>query len=256
VIRKFIQGIAIGVAFVLPGLSAGTVILLLGFYRKFLEDLSRVNLQPYLLHILGGAVGVLAGVRVIGYLMERATDLLMAFLLGALVASIRIVLAYNGKIKAAPVPLILSAAGFAITWFIVCEPSSGMTVLPPGSLFHFFLGGTVASATMLLPGVSGSSALIIMNLYDDVIIAVNQWQWLKLSVFTAGLMTGLFGLARLLSALYRRYSTAVSFLLSGLILGSTRALLPLPVKPGVAAAVLAGALLVIYFGGRKTPADQ
>lgn len=254
--RKFLQGIAIGVAFVLPGLSAGTVILLLGFYRKFLEDLSRVNLLPYLPHILGGAVGALAGVRVIGYLMERTTDLLMAFLLGALVASIRIVLAHSGKIKAAPGPLILSAAGFVTAWFIICEPASGLTVLPPASLLHFFLGGTVASATMLLPGVSGSSALIMMNLYDDVVIAVNHWQWLKLSVFTAGFLTGLFGLARLLSALYRRYSNSVSFLLAGLILGSTRALLPEQFTSGVIAAAAAGALLVSYFGSQKIPADK
>ncbi len=253
--RKFMQGIAIGIAFVLPGFSAGTVILLLGFYRKFLEDLSRVNLLPYLPQLLGGAVGALTGVRVIGYLMERANDLLMAFLLGALVVSIRIVLSHSGKIKASPAPLLLGAIGFVTTWFIICEPSSGLTVLPPGSLFHFFLGGTVASATMLLPGVSGSSTLIVMNLYDDIVIAVNHWQWINLSVFTAGFLTGLFGLARLLSALYRRYSAAISFLLAGLILGSTRVLLPAQVTPGVVIAAMAGALLVIYFGSRKIPAD-
>lgn len=258
--RKFLQGVAIGVAFVLPGISAGTVILLLGFYRKFLDDLSRVNLQPYLIHILGGAVGALAGVRVIGYLMDRDDThiLLMAFLLGALVASIRIILAHSGKIIFAPLPLLIGAAALFITWFILCEPSPSLTVLPPSSLLHFFLGGTVASATMLLPGVSGSSALLIMNLYHEVINAVYHWQWLKLSVFTAGCLVGLFSLARLLSALYRRYSNEVSFLLAGLILGSTRALLPDPaqITPAVIAAALAGALLVIYFGSRRTSSDH
>ena len=98
--------------------------------------------------------------------------------------------------------------------------------------------------------VSGGSALIIMNLYDDVIIAVNQWQLLNLSVFTGGLLAGLFALARLLAALYRRYTDIISYLLAGLILGSTRALLPSGITAGVAIAALAGALLVIFFGER------
>ena len=254
--HKFIQGIAIGVAIVLPGVSAGTVILLLGFYRKFLEDLSRLNLQPYLPHLLGGAAGALAGVRVIGFLMERAEDLLFAFLLGALVASIRIVFSHGGKLRITPVSLILGAAGFATAYFFIRMPSTGPALLPPGSLLHFFLGGTVASATMLLPGVSGSSALLIMNLYDDVVIAVNNWQWLNLAVFLAGFPIGLFGLARLLSSLYRRHGTAVSFLLAGLILGSTRALLPSRFTPAVLAAAAAGVLLVFCFGNRRAAVNR
>lgn len=251
---KILQGAAIGIAFILPGLSGGTVILLLGFYREFLQDLSRFNLRPYIPHILGGAAAAYAGVQLIGYLMGHANDLLKAFILGMLVASIRVVMAHEGKLQIRPLPLLLGAAGFMITWFVFCEPSTGLTVLPPGSKFHFFLGGATASATMLLPGVSGSSVLVILNLYDDVIMAVNQLQWFNLACFAGGVAVGLLGLARILLALYRRYSAAVTFVLIGLILGSTRALLPSRIDPSVLAAVITGALLVTFLSvqpGRK-----
>ncbi len=249
--KKFLQGIAIGATFVIPGISTGTIILLLGFYRSLLEDISRLNIRPYLLHLAGGIIGALAFVRIIGFLMNRAEDLLMAFFLGAMVLSAHVVLLHGENTRIAPVPLLWGAAGFVVAFFIFSEPSSTLTALPPGSLFHFFLGGAVASATMLLPGVSGSAALVMMNLYDDVTLAVNQWQWLNLAVFGAGCIVGLLVLARLLSALYRRYSNAITFLLAGLILGSTRALLPAAVTPGAVMAAAAGGLLIYCLGGRK-----
>jgi putative membrane protein len=252
VIVKILQGAAIGFAFILPGLNGGTVILLLGFYRKFLQDLSRFNLRPYIPHLLGGTAAAYAGVQIISYLMSHYNDLLKAFLLGMLVASIRVVMAQERKLEIRPLPLLLGAAGLMMAWFIFGEPSTGLTVLPPGSLFHFFLGGATASATMLLPGVSGSAVLVIFNLYDDVIRAVNQLQWLNLACFAGGIIAGLFGLARILSALYRRHSAAITFLLTGLILGSTRALLPVKVNYAVAATAMAGVLLVTLLSVHPT----
>ena len=244
-IIKILQGAFIGVALILPGLSAGTIILILGFYRKFIDDLASLRLKPYLPMLIGAAAGALAAVYTISYLLERYNLAVMGFLLGMLLASIPTVINYRNEKSVKLWPVILGIAGLIITWFVVCEPTHTFTVLPPGGLFHFFLGGTFASATMLLPGVSGSSVLIIMNLYDDVIYAISHWQWLKLTFLIAGFAVGLFGLARLLSALYRRYQTAISFLLAGLILGSTRALLPTSISIAFIFAAAAGAFLVL-----------
>ena len=276
---KVLKGTFIGTALILPGLSAGTVILILGFYREFLEDLSSLRFKPYLPMLAGAVVGVLLGVSVISYLLTAHNQAIMAFLLGMLLASVPTVLNYRQKARFADIPLetgdtgnpensgsdqltgrpksqsklkkmswpaILGIAGFLITWFIICEPTRTLTVFPQGGLLHFFIGGTLASATMLLPGVSGSSILIILNLYDNVIFAITSWQWLKLLSMGAGFIIGLLGLARLLSALYRRYQTAISFLLAGLILGSTRILLPDQFTPGFFIFALLGALTVYY----------
>ncbi|MEW5785476.1 MAG: DUF368 domain-containing protein [Bacillota bacterium] len=245
IIQKLMQGMAIGMAFVLPGLSAGTVILIMGFYRRFIEDLSRVNLKPYIPHLFGCAAGAYAGVKIIVYLMLHFSDLLMAFLLGMLVASVRTVLIQSKTVRFTPAALLLAAAGFGATWFVLCDPSSGFALLGPATPVHFLLGGALASATMLLPGVSGSAALIMLNFYDNVLMAVNNWQWLNLAFFAAGTAIGLFGLARVLTAVYRRFESEVSLLLAGMILGSTRALLPEHVTIGVIVSALAGALLVI-----------
>lgn len=265
-INKVLKGLFIGVALILPGLSAGTVIIILGFYRRFLEDLSTLHIKPYLPMLIGAAGGVFAGVLFINYLLDHFYTAIMAFILGMLLASIPLVL--NCKKIYKPIslsflkifiwPLFLGAFGFYLTWFIICEPARTFTVIPPGGHLHFFIGGTLASATMILPGVSGSSILIIMNLYDDVIRAISTLQLIKLGFLVAGFSLGLLGFARLLSALYRRYQKAISFLLAGLILGSSRALLPVSLNLTFFVFFTAGALAVLYltYKGNKIDLDR
>ncbi len=254
---KLLQGAFIGVAMILPGLSAGTVILILGFYRRFLNDLAGLRFKPYLPIAAGAVLGGLVGIYGIGFLLEHHGLIISGFLLGMLLASIPAVFGYNrsdtipAQVKNNPFALIFGIVGFIITWFYICEPARTFTVLPPGGYLHFFIGGTLSSATMLLPGVSGGAVLIILDLYEDAIQAVTTWQWFKLAFFSAGFIVGLLTLSRLLSALYRRYQAAVSFLLAGLILGSTRVLLPDRLSFTFLVFAAAGALAV-YTLTRKT----
>lgn len=241
---KIIQGLAVGVAIILPGLSGGTAIVLLGMYRSFLRDLARLRLRPYLPHFFGAAAGGLSGIRVIGYLIEHHTTLLMSFLLGMLVASLRVVALHAGKIYLGPAALLAGAAGFAAAWLFSGEPAHGFTAAPD-SLIFYFTGGAISSATMLLPGVSGGAILVAMGLYDNVIEAVNSRQWPILLTLGGGFAVGLLGFARLLFAAYRRWGNLITLFLMGLIAGSTRSLIPAKVDGGVIAATLAGALLVL-----------
>ncbi len=255
-VTSIIQGIIIGVALVLPGLSAGTVILILGFYMRLLEDLASFRLKQYLPLIPGILAGALTAVYTVSYLLENYNSLIMGFILGMLLASVPAVINYHRGSGLKPIPLLFAAAGFVVTWYFVCDPSQTFTVLPPGGHFHFLLGGVLTSSTMLLPGVSGSAVLIIINLYDDVIYAVSNWQWVNLAFFTAGFVVGLFALARLLSALYRRYQTEISFLLGGLILGSTRALLPASISLQFIIAAIAGAAIVLFLTRKRINNDR
>jgi len=265
-VNEVIKGMFIGIALILPGLSAGTVIIILGFYRRFLEDLAGLHIKPYLLMLIGAAVGVLAGVFFINFLLDHYYTAIMAFILGMLIASIPLVVSCNNYktlrsiyfIRIIIWPVLLGVIGFYITWFIICEPARTFTVIPPGGHLHFFIGGTLSSATMVLPGVSGSSILIIMNLYDDVIRAISTFQWKNLGFLVAGFSLGLIGFARLLSALYRRYQKAISFLLAGLILGSTRALLPVSFGFTFFAFFILGATAVFYlaFRGKKIDSSR
>jgi len=247
VIKKLLQGAFIGVSMVLPGLSAGTVILILGFYRRFIDDLAAVKLKPYLPIFAGAGAGIFLGALTINFLLEHYGIIIMSFLYGMLLGSVPAVIAKPESKRLLPGALLFALAGFVLTWFFIADPARAFTALPEGGLLHFLLGGTLSSATMLLPGLSGGAVLVIISIYDEVIYALSNWQWLRLIFFSAGFLIGLFGLARLLSAIYRRYRVKVSFLLAGLIAGSTRALLPEQFSAVFFIFAALGIAVVLYF---------
>ncbi len=246
-IKKLLQGAFIGISMILPGLSAGTVIIILGFYRRFIDDLAAVKLKAYLPVFAGVGAGIFAGAFTINYLLEHYGIVIISFLFGMLLGSVPSVIVKPERQNLSPWPFLLGIAGFVLTWFFVADPNRTFAVLPEIGFFRFLIGGTLSSATMLLPGVSGSAVLIILSIYDEVIHALSHWQLLKLTFFSAGFLIGLFGLARLLSALYRRYKVASSFLLAGLIIGSTRVLLPEQLSLTFFIFAVLGTATVIYF---------
>ncbi len=255
-LNKILQGLLIGVTLVMPGLSAGTVILIFGFYRQFLDDLSSLNFRPYLYHLAGALAGALVAVYLVGYLLDHYTLLIKSSIFGMLVASIPVALDLKrGSALLKPLPLLCGAGGFCLVWFVIFE-SQTLSALPPGGFLHLILGGVLAGATMLLPGISGSAMLVTVNLYDDAINAIRYWMWLKLLFLGFGFFLGIFGMARVLSTLYRRYQLEISFLLAGLIAGSTRALLPSHFSLTFLVSALTGAAMVYLLARMRHSAGQ
>lgn len=245
---KFLQGIGLGFALILPGMSGGTAFIIFGFYHRIIADLARFRLRPYILLFIVAAIGVVGGAEAIGFLLSKVPNLLVSFLLGALLASVRLVLPRNPRLT--PGRFLVLALGLLVAFFFTSEPLGTIEPVIEKAWPLYFAGGVFSSATMLLPGVSGSTVLIIMGLYDDAITALNNLQLLKLFIFACGWGIGLFGFARLLNSFHRQHSQAFSFLLTGLIIGSGRSLLPAYFSWGALGAFLAGAILVLYFGGK------
>jgi len=250
---KLLQGSFIGISLVLPGMSGGTALIILGLYRNFLKDISELNIKRYIIIGVGIAVGVLVCALFITRLLDYYPDLLVSFLMGMLIASIRIVFAPLRRDQLRIFYLLFAGIGFAAAWTVVGEPIAQVPDTPDESIFMFFTGGVLTSATMLLPGVSGSSILIIINLYDNLLQAVVKFEiWPSLVFFVLGLGIGVILFARLILSLYNRFQGAVSFLLAGLLLGSTKALIPGSFGPGVVIFAIAGFLIIFMLTGKKT----
>lgn len=245
--RSFFQGVALGVAIVLPGLSGGTAAVVMGIYRQLIEDFSSFRWRPHLLLAGGAGLGVLGGARATGWLLERTPGLLSAFLLGVVLASAWLVFRRQGRPNAAG--LLAWAAGVAVAVAVAREPLAAGT--PSGAAAQpgfVFLGGAVASAAMMLPGMSGGTILIMMGLYDDMLAALNGFNLPVLAVFLGGAVLGVFGVARLVAGMLARHPVVTGFFLAGMILGSARAVLPGGVDVPEVLAFAAGAGLVLLGG--------
>lgn len=245
-IKSVLQGVGLGVAIILPGLSGGTAALLMGIYDELVHDFSHFRWRPYLPLGVGIVAGLLGGAQGTAWLLAAAPNLLAAFLLGVILASAwRVFRRYRG---AGPVALAAWFVGVS-TALAIARESLGHPggVVAGASLGKVFLGGSVASAAMMLPGMSGGTILIMMGLYDDMLAALNSLYLPMLAVFIGGALIGMFVVARLVSMLLARHPVVTGLFLGGMILGSARAVIPERLGPAELVLALAGAAAVLFW---------
>jgi putative membrane protein len=244
-ISQFLRGFAMGTADLIPGVSGGTVALVLGIYRRlvlairtgagalgrlvrldfggFVARLKEVDWRFLIPLLVGIAAAVLSLSHLIEHLLETEpvpmAGLFFGLVLGSLVVAWRLIEERD------PVRLtVLVAVAAVIFWLLGL---SAGTVSDP-SLWAFFGAGAVAICAMILPGISGSFLLLMMGMYAPVLGAVNDRQLLAVGVFLVGAVLGLASFSTLLHAMLDRYHDTVMAALVGLMAGSLRVLWPWP----------------------------
>ncbi len=235
-----------GIAEAIPGVSGGTIAFITGIYQELIETIKSItpsNLSllfkdikvfwktvngSFLLFLLGGmAAGLLIGVVLITHLIETQKEPLWGFFFGLVLASA----VYLGKnVKWEAKSILLAISGAILSYIITTlTPSSGSE-----NLFYIFFAGSIAVSALMLPGISGSFILLLFGLYHIVIGSlkdvlsgdISDGQLLTLAVLAAGILTGLFSFARILSYLFNNYANSTMGFLIGILLGSLNKLWP------------------------------
>ncbi len=220
-VGSILQGVILGVAVVLPGLSAGTAALIMGIYDQLVEDVSRLNLKPHIFKGIGVVTGILVGARVTGYMMENYLSILSAYLFGVIMASAWFIFRQNLPMRAGGV--LAWMAGVLAAIALSSEPLGQVGSQTGLDLGRVFVGGSVASSAMMLPGMSGGSLLIMMGMYDDLLLAVNNFDFPVLLVFLLGAIVGVFLVTKLLARVISLFPVTMYLFLGGMVLGSARA---------------------------------
>ncbi len=252
-----LQGLLVGVANIIPGVSGGTFALVLGIYerllravggfglgtlrvlgrwlagpsqparrRAFLDEWRRLDGSWLLVLALGAAAAILASSRLIAWLLEVHVAPTLAFFVGLILPSVGVpyrMLERRGAREA--LFCLLGLLGMLGLTFL--QPGAGQGWGLPG----LFLAGVVAISAMILPGVSGSFMLMVLGEYEHVLRAINTFDLVTLGVFAAGCLVGLLAFVRLLNWLLRRFHAPTLAFLIGLILGSLWVLWPFKAIP-------------------------
>lgn len=221
---SWIKGVVLGFVLVLPGMSGGTVFVIFGIYEDLVHDLVRLRFRPYLPLIGGVLVGIFISGSLFSLFFQTYRNETAIFLLGCLLASIRAVLKCCPDLTRGRVAFFL--AGAAMGFMLGADPIGGVQSVEEVGTTYLFIGGALASATMVLPGLPGSSVLIAMGIYDTVLFYLSDLVWSRLLIFGAGSLVGMVLLVNVLEKFYERYRGLISYFFAGLILGSSRALIP------------------------------
>lgn len=236
------RGLCMGAADIVPGVSGGTIALILGHYQRLVTAISHVDVTllrmvhrgnfsqaatyldlRFLLVLLVGIVtGVIGLASLMHYLLEHQQAYTYAVFFGLILGSSYLVAQRLAKWKVSHVGLLV--AGAFMAWQI-CLLTPTHAELTPLSAF---LAATVAICAMILPGISGAFVLLLMGLYHPITELIKGLPRLEftshglliIATFCSGCLVGLLAFSHVLKwLLAHRHDTTMAFLV-GLMLGS------------------------------------
>jgi putative membrane protein len=251
----FIRGALIGAVEVIPGVSGGTVALIIGVYetvidsaehlvsgvvrsatdglrrrgmRRAKEHFSRVRWSVILPLLVGMFVAIVVASAVIAPLVETYPVQSRALFAGLIIASLIVPIRMVGKRW--KVREVVIAAVVAVVMFLLLGIPAAAPVDPP--LWLVLIAAAVAVCALVLPGVSGSFLLVTVGMYAPTLAAVNDRNFTYLGVFVLGAILGLSLFVSGLQWLLKHRHRITLTVMTGLMVGSLRALWPWQTEEG------------------------
>ncbi len=249
---NIVRGALIGTVETVPGVSGGTVALVLGVYERlisaagsavtgFKEILAGTIKKDGQLQLAGRQkfkelpwgllaailLGMVLALVVMSHIMSTLVHtqpiLTSAAFFGMVLASLYVPYQLAGSWRASDLIWALLAAG--LVYAIVSLPAATTDVRDPGPLL-IIVAAAIAVSALLLPGLSGSFLLLTFGLYQVTLKAVKDMDFAYLGFFMIGALIGLATIVKGLEWLLEHHRHTTLVLLTGVMLGALRALWP------------------------------
>lgn len=244
---NFVRGTLIGIAELIPGISGGTIALITGVYKRVIDSaaeavrgivllfgFSKSNLEKSTTHfkaiswsllipmLIGMVTAIFVGAGIVEPLLEQYPTVTKAVFAGLIGASLF-------------VPITLSGMGWRLSHYLVLVLSASaafaFTSIPRAadadpSFIVIVVSAAFAVCALVLPGISGSYLLLALGMYAPTLAAVNDRDFGYLGTFILGAILGLASFVSLLQWLLANKIKMTMVVMTGLMIGSLRALWP------------------------------
>ena len=256
-IKSFLKGMVIGIANIVPGVSGGTMMVSMGIYDRLIHCITHLfsEFKKSVLFLLPIAVGMVVAIAAssfgLTYLFENfpiQTNLLfVGLILGGLPA-------IGNKVKGKKIQVGHIIAGVLFFVMVVglaimgeTEGNAADLSFSVGNVIILFGVGIIASATMVIPGVSGSMVLMLMGFYHPVLNAIKDFFTALAALdmdgilagcgilipFGLGVVAGIFGIAKLVEIIFEKFPLYAYWAIIGLIVSSPFAILLMGTFPAL-----------------------
>lgn len=240
-IFDFFKGIVIGIANVIPGLSGGTIAVVLNIYHKFVNSLKNLLSHPFKTIkdiwglLLGIVVGIIISVKAIQILIETFPIPTMMLFVGLIIGAIPKIYQNIKDEKKTYIDIIVFIGFIVILIGLPFIPGSELDInINLLTFIVLFLVGLIAASAMVIPGISGSMMLMIFGYYVFILNLVNNF--LKATVelnfgniinnlfllipFALGVLLGIVFISNLISRLIVKYGRTFYCAILGLLIAS------------------------------------
>jgi len=271
-IKNILKGVVIGIANIIPGVSGGTMMVAMGIYDKLIHCITHLfsEFKKNILFLAPIAVGMILAVIGSSFTIEKLflyfpfqTSLLfVGLVVGGLPAMWKNV---KGKKITFGHGIVFLAFFLLVTLMALLGDAEGNAVtlsLDIVSMLKLFLVGTIAAATMVIPGVSGSMVLLLIGYYTPILSAITDFISAALSFdmaailtgvvilapFGIGIVIGVFAIAKLIEIIFNKFPLYAYWAIIGLIVASPIAILAMGTFPTITVISIITGMIALAIG--------
>lgn len=273
-IKDILCGILMGIANIIPGVSGGTMAVSMGIYDRIIGSITNLfkQFKKSVLTLLPYGIGMAAAIIGLSYFIEtffekyplQTGSLFVGLILGGVPILIKKV--SNGSSPERKndsrgfdvISVVLFLVFFALIIFLQIFGSGKEAKITLSvsiiQMIKLFVIGVIASATMVIPGVSGSMILLILGYYNPIIETINStikalspWDFNTilhniaiLAPFGVGVLVGIFAIAKVIEFLLSRYEKRTYFAILGLVIAS-----PFAIYMGIGVGIITAASIIV-----------
>ncbi len=250
----FLQGLWVGGTMTVPGVSGGSMAIIVGCYDQLIAAVSNIFHKPkaslaFLLTFLAGAsIGIVTIAKLMSDVLLARFDMPTRwFFVGAVAGGIPLIWREAKIAKLGWQTALFPAIGLGLV-FLAARLPDGIFAFGAEGLRGLLLqiaGGLIVALALVLPGISTSQMLLMLGLYEDIVARLSALDLLPLLPFSLSLIASTFLVSRALEHLLGRHPQATYLIILGFVLGSLAELFPGLPKSGSA---IAGAAIATVSG--------
>lgn len=233
---RVIHGALIGAGAILPGISGGVLCVLFGIYRPMMALLAhpvktfRIYYKLFIPVLLGWAVGFFALAGLVNLLMEVSSAIAVSLFIGLIVGMIPSLYRDAGKYGHRKTGYLSMFLSFALLFSFLLYLQQGVRIDIEGNAWWFFFCGIVWGLSLVVPGLSSSSILIFMGLYQEMTAGISRFDLGVLIPLVLGILCTALLSARFVNRLFERHHTIAYHAILGIVIASTLLIVPLEFK--------------------------
>ena len=234
-IKLFFKGVFMGIADAMPGVSGGTIALLVGIYEELIKSISELNISLFselkkngfnsfwkklngnflLVLVSGIGISLISFVKISASFLESFPLFIWSFFLGLIFATVYVIYKLINQWHNLNFFFLIISIIFSI--FLSSFSAYDTDEI---SLLYILFSGIIASSAMILPGISGSLILVILGVYAYLIKALDNLELIIIFTFISGAIIGLLGFSKILKYLFNNHRDATYTIMLGLVIGS------------------------------------
>ena len=235
-IKLTIKGFIMGIANIIPGVSGGTIALILGIYEKFIHSINNLfkdlknNIKFLLPILIGIVISILTMSNIIDYSYKNFAIATTLFFMGLITGGVPMLYSKVKNKKKSNLNILIMVLTFSFVIFMAFANKifdyqtisfANTNIL---SYIILLIVGMIASATMIIPGVSGSLVLMLLGYYYPIIELIknifNIQNIIILMVFGIGVLLGIILISKLIEYLFKKHETNTYYGVLGFIYAS------------------------------------